>query len=360
MTTRQQALAWGAIVLVFGYLVYLLSPILLPFVLGMALAYLLDPVADLLERWGLPRLWATVIILLTFVIVFVLGLVILLPMLIQQLTEFLQNLPGYLRQLETMLRTNLQGVLQRIPGLEDAVRNTEAASLLSGSGSFFSRLTQTIISSTSWFLGLMSLLVIAPVVAFYLLRDWDKMVAVIDRSLPRDHANTIRRLLGEMDEMLAGFIRGQGMVALILGSFYAVSLSLIGLNFGLLIGIVSGILTFIPYVGSFTGFFLATGMAFIQFQDDWLMIGLTAGVFVFGQIVEGNIITPKLVGDRIRLHPVWLIFALVAFGYLMGFVGALIAMPVAAIVGVMVRFGVDRYYHSRLYKGKYAPQEPQE
>lgn len=352
MSVRQQIIIWALVVFLLGLVIYILSPILLPFIAGIAIAYFLDPVADMLERWGLPRFWATVVILLVFVILFAVAVLTVFPLLISQLAQFIANLPDYLRTLESIARQRLDSVLVHIPGAREALQSAEPQSLLDGSRQLFSQLAQTLISGTSWLLNILSTLVIAPVVAFYLLRDWDRMLGAIDRSLPRDNAETIRNLAREMDEMLAGFIRGQGLVALILGTFYAASLSLIGLSFGLLIGIISGVLSFIPYVGSLTGFLLATGMAIIQFQDNWPMIVLTAGIFVFGQAVEGNFITPKIVGDRIRLHPVWMIFALVAFGYLLGFVGALIAMPVAAVVGVLVRFAMRKYYESDLYKGR--------
>jgi predicted PurR-regulated permease PerM len=195
------------------------------------------------------------------------------------------------------------------------------------------------------------LLVIVPVVAVYLLYDWDNMIAEIDHLLPRDHAPVIRSLAGQIDNTLASFIRGMGTVCLILGTYYAVALMLVGLQFGLVVGAIAGLITFIPYVGSIVGGVLAVGLALFQFWGDWVSVGLVAAVFVSGQVIEGNFLTPKLVGSSVGLHPVWLIFALSAFGALFGFVGMLVAVPVAASLGVIARFALEQYRDSRLYRG---------
>jgi len=192
---------------------------------------------------------------------------------------------------------------------------------------------------------------VAPVVAIYLLYDWDRMVARIDDLLPREHAPVIRYLAGEIDRTMSGFIRGMGTVCLILGTYYAVALRLAGLQFGLVVGFAAGLLTFIPYVGALVGGVLAIGLALFQFWGDWLSIGLVALIFVLGQTIEGNILTPKLVGSSIGLHPVWLIFSLSVFGALFGFVGMLVAVPVAAAIGVIARFAIMQYKDSQLYRG---------
>jgi predicted PurR-regulated permease PerM len=197
------------------------------------------------------------------------------------------------------------------------------------------------------------LFILTPVVAVYLLLDWDRMIANIDRLLPREHAPVIRRLAGQIDRTLAAFIRGMGTVCLILGTYYAVALMLVGLQFGLVIGFVAGLVTFIPYLGALIGGALAIGLALFQFWGDWITIGIVAGIFAIGQIIEGNFLTPKLVGNSVGLHPVWLILALSVFGALFGFVGMLIAVPVAAAMGVLTRFGVEQYQQSLLYKGSH-------
>jgi predicted PurR-regulated permease PerM len=199
--------------------------------------------------------------------------------------------------------------------------------------------------------GLISLIFITPVVAFYMLLDWDRMVARVDELLPREHAETIRGLAREINEVLAGFLRGQGLVCLFLGVFYAAGLSLVGLKFGLIVGIVTGVLSFIPYLGTVTGFVASVALACFQFWPDYAHIGLVIGIFILGQFIEGNFLQPKLVGNKVRLHPVWVMFAILAFGSLFGFAGALIALPVAAAIGVVARFGIARYEHSRLYWG---------
>ena len=211
---------------------------------------------------------------------------------------------------------------------------------------------ESIITSAASLINVVVLLVIVPVVAVYLLYDWDRMVAEIDALLPRDHAPVIRRLAREIDTALASFIRGMGTVCLILGTYYAVALMAVGLQFGLVVGAIAGLITFIPYVGALVGGVLAIGLALFQFWGDWVSIGLVVGIFVLGQVIEGNILTPKLVGNSVGLHPVWLIFALSVFGALFGFVGMLVAVPVAAALGVLARFGLQHYKDSPLYRGQ--------
>jgi predicted PurR-regulated permease PerM len=192
--------------------------------------------------------------------------------------------------------------------------------------------------------------VLAPVVAFYLLLDWDRMIASIDGLLPREHAGDIRRVAGEIDRVLAGFVRGQLSVCAILGGFYAVALVVIGLPFGLLIGLFAGLVSFIPFVGSILGGALSIGVALFHFWGDWGWIGAVAAVFVIGQAAEGNFLTPRLVGSSVGLHPVWLMFALSAFGSLLGFTGLLVAVPAAAAIGVIGRFALELYRAGRLYR----------
>ena len=195
------------------------------------------------------------------------------------------------------------------------------------------------------------LFVVTPVVAFYMLLDWDRMVAKVDSWIPRDHVGSVREIASDIDSAVAGFVRGQGTVCLALGLFYALGLTMAGLNFGLLIGLVAGLISFIPYIGSLVGLVVAIGVALVQFWPDWIPIAIVAGVFFAGQFIEGNVLQPKLVGNRVGLHPVWLMFALFAFGMLFGFVGMLIAVPAAAAVGVLVRFGLRSYLGSPFYRG---------
>ena len=197
----------------------------------------------------------------------------------------------------------------------------------------------------------LSLLVITPVVAFYLLCDWDRLVATVDGWIPLPYRDTVRRLAREIDQAIAGFVRGQAVICLILAAFYAVGLTLAGLHYGFMLGLLTGFMSFIPYVGALTGFLVATGVAIAQFWPDITAILLVVGVFVIGQGLEGYVLSPKLVGAKVGLHPVWLMFALIAFGYLLGFVGLLIAIPLAAAIGVLLRFALRKYIESPLYTG---------
>jgi len=198
----------------------------------------------------------------------------------------------------------------------------------------------------------LSVVVITPIVAFYLLLDWDRAVASIDSVLPRRHVDTIRELAREIDATLSAFLRGQLLVCVILGSFYAIALTVAGLPFGALVGIFAGIISFVPFVGSMVGLLLSVGIAMAQFWGEWWHIALIAGIFLFGQAVEGNVLTPLMVGERVGLHPVWLIFSLSAFGYVFGLPGLLVAVPLAASIGVVARWGLKQYQQSQLYTGQ--------
>jgi len=209
-----------------------------------------------------------------------------------------------------------------------------------------------ILTGAMSFLSVLLLIVIVPVVTVYMLLDWDRMIARIDELVPRDHAPTVRALAREIDTTLASFIRGQGAVCLIQGAFYAIALMAAGLQYGLLVGVFAGLVSFIPYVGALLGGLLAIGLALMQFWGDWLSIGIVVAIFAFGQFVEGNFLTPKLVGSSVGLHPVWLIFGLSVFGTLFGFVGMLVAVPLAAVLGVLARFAIGRYKEGLLYRGQ--------
>ncbi len=218
-------------------------------------------------------------------------------------------------------------------------------------GSFF----KSIWSSGAALIGVVSLLVLTPVVTFYMLLDWEKMVATVDSLVPLRHRQTVRELARQIDAAMAGFLRGQSLVCLFLGLWYGVGLSLIGLNFGLLIGISAGFLSFIPYVGSLTALILSAIVAIVQGWPEWRLLAMALGVVLAGQFLEGNVLSPKLVGGSVGLHPVWLIFALLAFGSLFGFTGLIVAVPLAAAVGVILRFAVGRYRESKLYTEVDAP-----
>ncbi len=349
---KRQVIFWATVLLVFVAFLYIFSSILLPFIAGMTIAYFLDPVADRLERLGLSRLMATIVILVAFVIVFALALMILIPVLITQFNDFAQRLPGYITLLQQFITDYQDSVLPGwIKSQLGTIKNNFSTILSEGMG-FLTGLFAQIWNSGKAIVDVISLLVITPVVAFYILLDWDRMVAKVDEWVPRNYVKDVRQIAREMDQAIAGFIRGQGSLCLILGIYYAVGLSIVGLNFGLLIGLFAGMISFIPYVGSMVGLVLAIGVAIVQFWPDYVWIVAVLAVFFSGQFLEGNILQPKLVGSSVGLHPVWLMFALFAFGALFGFVGLLIAVPAAAAVGVLVRFALSLYLQSDLYYGR--------
>jgi len=346
LPARDQLKYWGIATLVFILALWLLGNVLLPFLIGGAIAYFLDPIADRLQRLGFSRALATATITLVAILIFVLLMLLVVPTLIQQAGQLINTAPQLFNNLQTFLA-------ERFPNLLDeggVVRET----LVSIGNTIRDRggeLLNTALASAASILNIVVLFVVVPVVSVYLLLDWDKMVARIDDMLPRDHAPTIRMLARDIDTTLASFIRGMGTVCLILGTYYAIALMLVGLQFGLVVGFIAGLITFIPYVGALVGGTLAIGLGLFQFWGDWVSLGLVAGIFVLGQVIEGNVLTPKLVGDSVGLHPVWLIFALSVFGTLFGFVGMLIAVPMAAAIGVVARFAIARYKDSTLYSG---------
>ena len=336
----------GTLILV----LWALKGMLAPFLAGMAIAYLLDPLADRLERVKLPRWAATTVVLLAFAFAFVLVLLILVPVIERQVTAFITDWPQY----REGLMARLAPLMERLTAISSQQDMEDLQSLIGQYGgdavSWARAALEGIWRSGAAVVDLLSLLVITPVVAFYLLRDWDRMVAKIDAYLPRAYAPTIRALVRQVDATLSSFIRGQGTVCLILGVFYAVALSAAGLNFAVLVGLGSGLLSFIPFVGSIGGFLISSVIALVQF-DDWTPRIVVMAIFVIGQAVEGNVLTPKLVGGSVGLHPVWVMFALLAGGSLFGFTGVLLAVPVAAVIGVLVRFGLERYRSSDYFRG---------
>jgi len=348
---RRQIFFWMIVLAFFIAFLMLFSSILLPFVAGMALAYFLDPVADRLERWGLSRMSATAVILLTFVILLVLGFVIIIPLLVTQATDFAAKVPGYIATLQQTIADTNSNYLPAWLKEQMGTLKENLAKYVGEGASFIAGLFVQIWASGKALVDILSLLIITPVVAFYILLDWDRMVAKVDSWVPRDWVHVVRRLGGEMNDAIAGFVRGQGTICLILAIFYGGSLSMVGLNFGLLIGILSGLVSFIPYLGSMLGFVLSVGIALVQFWPDYPWVILTGGLFFFGQIIDGYVLQPKLIGEKVGLHPVWLMFALLAFGALFGFVGLLVAVPASASIAVLVRYAISRYLESDLYHG---------
>jgi predicted PurR-regulated permease PerM len=351
LTLRRQLIFWSCALLVLVALLWLLGDVLMPFVAGTALAYLLDPLVRQVQRAGLNRAIASVVVVLIFIALIALALILLLPVLAEQITDFFVRVPHYIERLRQLITEASQGWIGQYLGdkLPEAQKSagTVAAAAANWAGAFLGSLW----TGGRALVSVLSLVIITPIVAFYLLLDWPRMLQTIDSWTPVHHRETVRGLAREMDRAIAGFVRGQAIVCVILGTFYAVSLMLMGVNFGLLIGLTAAILGFAPYVGTITGFLLAVGVATAQFWPDWHMPALAAGIFLVGQFVEGNILQPQLVGKEIGLHPVWLMFSLIAFAYLFGFVGLLVAVPVAAAIGVLIRFLLRQYLASSYYTG---------
>jgi predicted PurR-regulated permease PerM len=348
MTTTQRALAWSAGFIVFVVLVFLLRDILLPFVAGMAIAYFLDPACDRLEAMGCSRILATSLITAAFFITLVAILLVVAPLVSAQILEFVEKIPGYTAALRDKA-IQVTGVIETRVSQQDIEKLQQMlGSLTQPLLQYLGGFAKGVASGIGTVFTLVSLAIITPVVTFYMLRDWDVMIARIDGWLPQDKAEIIRAQVRLVDETLAGFARGQAMVCLILGVFYAVGLSLVGLDFGMVVGFVTGLISFVPYFGMLFGFVTGIGIAIAQFGEvaPVLMVALVFGI---GQVVEGNFLTPKLVGERVGLHAVWIIFGLMAGGALFGFLGVLLAVPVMAVIGVLVRFLLGQYLRSPLY-----------
>jgi predicted PurR-regulated permease PerM len=351
MAFEWQILLWLAALAVVVLLLRLLSEILLPFVAGLAIAFLLTPVTDRIERIGVNRLAAALSMITLVVMAIVLLILLVAPILGGQLSSFIDNIPGYVMKLQSLLSDPSRPWLRKLLGADFNADKSIGDLVAQGVG-WLTAFLQSLWSGGRALVSLFSLVVVTPVVAFYLIYDWHRMIRTVDGWVPVNQRETVRQLAREIDAAIAGFVRGQTAVCLLLGSFYAVALTLSGLNFGLLIGLISGVITFIPYVGSMTGLILALGVAVAQFWPNYSSILMVLGIFLVGQFFEGNLLAPKLVGDSVGLHPVWLIFALLAFGYLFGFVGLLVAVPLAATIGVLVRFALQRYQASALYTGE--------
>ncbi|WP_127901557.1 AI-2E family transporter [Solirhodobacter olei] len=347
LPVREQAKYWGIATAVFLLALWFLGGVILPFMIGGGIAYFLDPVADRIERLGLSRTAATVIITAIALLVFILLALLVLPTLAQQLIALINAVPTIIAQLQKFLSERFPQVLDKTSVVHQTLV-TFGDTIKAQGGDLANRL----ISSALSVINAALFIVVVPVVAFYLLLDWDRMVAHVDEWLPRDYRDTIRGLAREIDEVLAGFVRGQFTVCAMLGTYYAVALAVVGLQFGLVVGAFAGLITFIPYLGSMTGLALGLGLALFQFWGEPGMIVAVVAIFLIGQFAEGNILSPALVGHSVGLHPVWLLFALSAFGAIFGFVGLLVAVPIAATIGVLARFGVRQYLESELYKGR--------
>ena len=348
-------LQWGLVFFAVGYVIWLLGPILTPFVLALLLGWLGDPLVDRLERRGRSRGVAVTLVFALMTLLLALVLIILVPMIERQIVTLIDSLPQYR---DWLMGTELPWIEQRTGYEVMAWLDTERLiELIRGHWQQAGGVAATVLAyaSRSGFaiLALVINLVLVPILAFYFMRDWDLLVERVASLIPRDHIDTATRLARETSESLGGFLRGQFLVMLGQGAIYAVGMSLVGLRLGLLIGMVAGLISFIPYLGATIGILLALIAAIVQVQGfDWTLLILIGVVFTIGQLVESYVLTPRLVGDRIGLHPVAVIFAVLAGGQLFGFLGMLLALPVAAVINVLLRFAHERYTHSRLYAGE--------
>ena len=349
MSFNRPIVFWIAMLAALVAVVVLLREVLLPFVTGIVLAYLLDPVASRIERLGVNRLLATLLILV-FVVIGVIGLVSLtVPVVVREVAYFVENLPLYLSRLHALATDPKHPWLSKIvgEGLGEAERSL--GEFTTFASTWFGAFLRSAWSGGRDLISVLSLGVVAPIVACYLLYDWERMIAAIDNWVPPTQRETVRALAREVDATIGGFVRGQSMLCLVLALYYAGTLWSLGLKHGALIGFAAGLMSFIPYLGSLSGLLIATCVAIAQFWPDWTTIVLVPVIFFVGQAIADYVLAPYLVGRRVHLNPVWVMFALFAFGYLFGFVGLLIAVPVAAAIGVLMRFALRQYYASPLY-----------
>ncbi len=339
---------WLVLLALFCVCIYVLRSVLLPFVAGIIIGYLLDPFATRFQKWRMSRTWATIVVMCLVVVFFVPALILLVSVIDEQIGRFIAALPQYASSLAQKLEPVLIDLKDNFPGLEpDKIKEYLRSNFANGVKIVLA-IVRKLVTSGFAFFNLLSLLLVTPVVAFYMLRDWHTFLDKVDGLLPKLYKKSIRQMAREINNILAGFIRGQLSVCVILGTFYSLGLYFVGLELGVLVGFLAGLISFIPYVGSISGFVVSLAIAFAQFDTIGSVLQVVV-VFMVGQFVEGNFLTPKLVGDNVGLHPVWVMFALLAGGVLLGFLGLMIAVPVAAIIGVLVRHAIENYKKSSLY-----------
>ncbi|MDA0902496.1 MAG: AI-2E family transporter [Proteobacteria bacterium] len=322
-----------------------ISSILAPFIVAIIVAYFLDPLAGKIEKkFHLSRSSASLIIIGIFIIIIIGMIKLLLPILYAQFLSLVNSIPTYINTFSKEIYPKFVVWANEIGfdingDVKSYLTGQDIPKLLGISNNFLGNLMK----SGVVIINIFSLIFITPILIFYILKDWNLLVDKINKYLPSNYAKTIRRVVVNIDATLSGYLRGQFHVCFILGILYAIGLSVAGLNFGFLIGFLTGIMSFIPYVGMLVGVFVAVVVGFFQWGADAMQFGILAGIFLVGQFIEGNFLTPKLVGNKVGLHPVWIIFGLFAFGVLFGFVGILLAVPMTAIIGVIVKFLASTY-----------------
>jgi predicted PurR-regulated permease PerM len=339
---------WLITFIVICRLLWLLRDVLLPFLLGLALAYIQAPLADRLERSGFNRTAASLLIVSLVTLVLIAIAILVVPLVVQQGLALLSNMPGYLARARDLLADPNRPWLSWI----NAGDSKALSNLMAQTAAWLAAFSYSLLAGGKALVSFASILIIMPIVTFYFIADWHRMIGILDSWMPLRHRDTVRALAREIDLAISAFLRGQLAICFFLGLYYAIALTLVGLNFGVLIGAAAGLLTFVPYIGSLTGLLVGTSVAIAQFWPDWPWIVAVIAIFVVGQFIEGNIIAPKIVGERVGLHPVMIIFAMFAFGYLFGFVGLIVAVPLAAAIAVLFRFGLRHYLASPLYTGE--------
>jgi predicted PurR-regulated permease PerM len=338
-------------------ILWVLRPILLPFVAGLAIAYFLNPVVDDLASRKIPRFLGALFVLAGFAVIISLVALLILPLLQDQVGALINTIPDYTQRVHAHLIPWFDTWLARFSP-DDVQKIRDAAGQYAGNvASLVGRAIQSVVNGGLAILDVLALLIITPVVAFYMMRDWPKLAATVDSLLPRRHYDLIHAQLHEIDRTLSGFVRGQAMVCVCLGLVYGLGLTAAGLPYSAAIGVTAGILSFIPYVGTTFAWISSIALSLVQFED-LSHIVFVAVVLVSGHVLEAYILTPRLVGHRVGLHPVWILFALITGARLMGFTGVLIAVPLAAVLGVLIRFAVTQYKNSALYKDPLAPNKP--
>jgi predicted PurR-regulated permease PerM len=354
MRVERQVLFWLGAAVVLILLIGLLRPILLPFVAGVVIAYFLNPAADRLTSWGIPRPIAAILIVAAFLCAIIAALVFVVPLLMTQAQQLAVTLPEEIARARGLLETWARAHLgNHYPEFETGIDHVSQA-ISDNWASVAGTLASSLWSQGLALFNFVSLMLVTPLVVFYVLMDWHRLLAKIDSWLPREHAATLRRLASDINDAVSAFIRGQGTVCFVLAIYYSVALSAAGLRYGLLVGLATGLMSFVPFVGWALGLITATMIATVQFWPEVTPILIVIGIFAGAQVLDAGFLSPNIVGQKIGLHPVWLIFSLFVFSYLFGFVGVLVAVPIAAAIGVIVRFGLNAYLESDLYRGRVA------
>lgn len=348
---------WAIILFIIFAFLYSISDILFPFIFGILVAYLFDPIVYKLVKEGMNRTFASALIILTFSTALVGVVVLAAPVLLEQAGALADALPGYYESFKNEVLPNLERKIYNLsPEIaEQAKLQVKEQSELIDIKGKISKVVAGVIGSGSWLFNLLSLIFITPIVSFYILRDWGQFKDEAEELLPRQYEQTIKTQIRKIDDTVSAFLRGQLNVCLILGTYYAVALTIAGLNFGLVIGFAAGLLCFVPFLGVLTGTLIGLLVAFFQFDGDLVQIGIIAGIFMVGQVLEGNFLTPKIVGEKIGVHPAWLIFGMLAGGSLLGLTGVIISVPLTAIINVLIQFAIEEYEKSEFYGVKKKP-----